>query len=97
MLHHEFGGQGTSVNKKRVRRGLHMHPSPRSSVHMHCRLLGLPSIHYPVLRVTAHGDCTSRFYLSFSNPMVSNATRVVAGTNFIASTYGFYVLRANLG
>ena len=42
-------------------------------------------LHHPVLRVAAQGDCTSLLYLSFPNPMVSNATRVVAGPNFTTS------------
>ena len=44
-------------------------------------------LHHPVLRVAARGECTSLLVsLSLPNAMVSNTTRVVAGTNFTAST-----------
>ena len=38
-----------------------------------------------VLRVAAQNDCTSLLSLSLPNATVTNATRVVAGTNFTAS------------
>ena len=77
MLHHEFGGQGTSVNKKRVRRGLHMHPSPRSSVHAHTvgflvfLVYTTPSFALPHT-ATVHHDFTSASPIPWSPmPLVS--------------------------
>ena len=42
-------------------------------------------LHLLVLRVAAQGDCTLLLSLSLPNATVTNATRVVAGTNFTAS------------
>ena len=82
MLHHEFGGQGTSVNKKRVRRGLHMHPSPRSSVHAHTvgflvfLVYTTPSFALPHT-ATVHHDFTSASPIPWSPmPLVSLLGRI---------------------